>query len=191
MDIEARHGDDIETIAAAVETKHITLIQSPEPVQDGNTEGVTKGDETVDDDVPHESHGCHDTLQKSSRSRARARTQRIILGKPSTPVNSDTALTTIRPTPVPPEEYHDAAGGEDHRQGEATEKAKPTHTQPGRNLVEVEDNADWTPPAPQPAEVPNETTSGASDRTLDIEAEYEEDIKAGRRGPRHIGQQGP
>ena len=33
---------------------------------------------------------------------------------------------------MPPKEHHDAAGTEDHGQGEAPEKAKPTHTQPGR-----------------------------------------------------------
>ena len=72
-------------------------------------------------------------------------------GKPSTqPRNLDTAPTAIRPAPVPPEEHHDAADEEDHKQKEATEKAKPTHTQPGSTLVEVEDNADWTPPTPQP-----------------------------------------
>ena len=44
------------------------------------------------------------------------------------------------------------------------------HTQPGSNLVEVKDSADWTPPPPQPVEIPSDSTSGASDRALDIKA---------------------
>ena len=39
--------------------------------------------------------------------------------------------------PVPPEEHHDAADEQDHRQMKTTEKAKSTYTQPGSNLVEV------------------------------------------------------
>ena len=125
-----------------------------------------------------------------NKARARAlqdtsRAQQCTTGKPSTqPRNSDTALPTIRPAPVLPEEHHDTADREDHRQKEATEKAKPTHTQPGSNLVEVEDNADWTPPAPQPVEVstldaappvtkpaPDTNVEGLNDLTLEADTE--------------------
>ena len=56
-----------------------------------------------------------------------SRAQQITTGKPSTPCkNSDTALTTIRPTPVTPEEHRDAAGGEDHRRRKHQIKPSPT-----------------------------------------------------------------
>ena len=51
---------------------------------------------------------------------------------------------------MPPEDHHDAADEEGHKQ----KKAEPTLIQPGSTLVEAEDNTDRTPPAPHPVEVP-------------------------------------
>ena len=44
---------------------------SPEPDQDGDTKEVNTGDETVDTNVPYESHGCQDTLEEENGSRAK------------------------------------------------------------------------------------------------------------------------
>ena len=60
------------------------------------------------------------------RDQARA-LQESSTGKLSTQSkNLDTALPTIRPTPVLLEEHHDISDEEDHGQREATVKAKPT-----------------------------------------------------------------
>ena len=61
-----------EEHAAAMETEHTTLTQSPEPNQDGDTEGITKGEETV-------IRAKQDFQQSTSRSRARAETRRIAI----------------------------------------------------------------------------------------------------------------
>ena len=63
-------------MAASVTSLTCTTIQPDTPSKDNapevtDTKGVNVGNETVDDGIPCESHGCHDTLEEETVSRAK------------------------------------------------------------------------------------------------------------------------
>ena len=72
-------------------------------------------------------------ISKAKALQDTSRTQQCNTGEPSTQNrNLDTALPTIRPDLVTPEEHHDTVE-EDHGQKETTEKSK--HTQPETSTI--------------------------------------------------------
>ena len=50
--------------------QHTTLVRSPDPDQDGDTKGVHKRDETIDNDIPCEYNGRYNTLEGEDSSHA-------------------------------------------------------------------------------------------------------------------------
>ena len=108
-DIEARHRDDIET------TELDTFRTSLTNIKDGKAKiHAAIRARNVDKIASIDNKARARELQETSR------TQQCNTGKQSTqPEYTDTALPTIRPAPVPPEEHYDTAGGEDHRHKEA------------------------------------------------------------------------
>ena len=63
-------------MAASVTPLACTTVQPDTPSKDDapevtDTKGVNVGNETVDDGIPCESHGCHDTLEEETVSRAK------------------------------------------------------------------------------------------------------------------------
>ena len=117
QDIEARHKGDIETIELNTLRTSITNIKHRKAKiftawRAQNVKKITGIDNKA----------------RARELQVTSRAQQCTTSKPSTQSkNLDTALPTIRPAPVPPEEHHDTADEEDHGQKEATEKAKPTH----------------------------------------------------------------